>query len=128
MLQRDGWSAAVSDGVSAWIEHQAADPLTARFVLNDVLTGPAAAPKIDESYRAFAQLLDHGFDHLAADKPPAITSYAVMAGVAGLACDWVLAGRSHALAELAPDLCYAALAPFVGDTPARHAAQQIQAA
>jgi AcrR family transcriptional regulator len=128
-LQRDGWPASVRDGVSAWIDHQAADPLTARFVLNDVLTvGPVAADKIDESFRAFAQLLDHGYDHLATDKPPAITSYAVIAGVAGLACDWVLAGRSHALHELAPDLCYAALAPFVGDESARIAAEQIKAA
>jgi AcrR family transcriptional regulator len=127
--QRD-WVDAVRAGVKAWVDYLVADPLKARFGFYDVLTsGGEAAARVDESYKAFAHLLSYGFDHLPPERSvPPIAPYAIAAGIAGLVSDWVVAGRVHELHELAPDLCYVALAPFLGDTEARNTAETLQAA
>ncbi len=124
------WVESVSDGITAWVDHLAADPDRARFGLVDVLAGGRdAAVRVDESYQAFAHLLSHGYDHLAPGQTvPPIAAYAIAAGIAGLIREWIVAGRTHELHELAPDLCYAALAPFVGDAEARSTAEQLIAA
>jgi AcrR family transcriptional regulator len=124
------WTDAVRDGITAWVEHLAADPAKARFGLIDVLTsGRDAAQKVDEGYQAFAHLLSHGYDYLPPGRTvPPIAAYAIAAGIAGLVTEWVVSGRGHELHELAPDLCYAALAPFLGDPEARTTAEQLKAA
>jgi AcrR family transcriptional regulator len=124
------WTGAVRDGITAWVDHLAADPGRARFGFIDVLTsGRDAAAKMDESYQAFAHLLSHGYDSLPPGKSvPPIATYAISAGIAGLVTEWIVSGRTHELHELAPDLCYAALAPFLGDPDARSTAEQLKAA
>ncbi|HEY6781575.1 MAG TPA: TetR/AcrR family transcriptional regulator, partial [Thermoleophilaceae bacterium] len=124
------WIDGVRAGVRAWVDYLVADPLKARFGFYDVLTGGGdGAAKVDESYKAFAHLLGYGFEHLPPDRSvPAITPYAIVAGIAGLVSDWVVSGRTHDLHELAPDLCYVALAPFLGDPEARTSAEKLQAA
>ena len=124
------WTEAVRDGITAWVEHLAADPAKARFGLIDVLTsGRDATQKVDEGYQAFAHLLSHGYDNLPPGRTvPPIAAYAIAAGIAGLVTEWVVSGRGHELHELAPDLCYAALAPFLGDPEARTTAEQLKAA
>jgi hypothetical protein len=109
--------------------HRALD--MARFGFNDVVTsGPAAADKVDESHQAFAHLLSFGFQNLpkGSREVPAIVPYAIAGGIAGLVSDWVVDGRAHELPHLAPELCYIALAPFLGDPAARSTAEGLQAA
>jgi AcrR family transcriptional regulator len=124
------WTDGVRVGITAWVDHLAADPGRAHFGLVDVLTsGRDAAQKVDESYQAFAHLLGHGYEHLPAGRTvPPIAAYAIAAGIAGLVTEWVVTGRAHELNQLAPDLCYAALAPFLGDPEARTTAEQLKAA
>lgn len=124
------WALGVREGIRAWVDYVAADPDMARFGFNDVLTsGPAAADKVDESHQAFAHLLSFGFQNLPAGREvPAIVPYAIAGGIAGLVSDWVVDGRAHELPHLAPELCYIALAPFLGDTTARSTAEALQAA
>jgi len=124
------WTSGVRDGITAWVDHLAADPAHARFGFVDVLTsGRDAAAKMDESYQAFAHLLSHGYDNLPPGKTvPPVAAYAISAGIAGLVTEWIVSGRAHELPQLAPDLCYAALAPFLGDPEARTTAEQLKAA
>jgi AcrR family transcriptional regulator len=124
------WVEAISDGITAWVDHLAADPHRARFGFIDVLAGGRdAAAKVDESHQAFAHLLSHGYDNLSPGRTvPPIAAYAIVAGIAGLIREWIVAGRTHELHKLAPDLCYAALAPFLGDADARSMAQRLKAA
>lgn len=124
------WTTAVREGIAAWVQHLAADPAKARFGLIDVLTsGREAAQKVDEGYQAFAHLLSHGYENLPPGRTvPPIVAYAIAAGIAGLVTEWVVSGRGHELEQLAPDLCYAALAPFLGDPEARTTAEQLKAA
>ena len=127
---RRNWVESVSDGITAWVDHLAADPDRARFGLVDVLAGGRdAAARVDESYQAFTQLLSRGYDNLPPGKTvPPIAAYAIAAGIAGLVSEWIVSGRAHELHELTPDLCYAALAPFLGDAEARSTAEQLIAA
>jgi hypothetical protein len=70
-----------------------------------------------------------GYDHVPAGRTvPPIAAYAIAAGIADLVTEWIVAGRAHELRELAPDLCYATLAPFLGDPDAHATAEQLEAA
>lgn len=117
------WEQAVREGVAAWLGVLAEDPELSRFGLNDVLTADDGAAKLEEARQAFAHLLSHGLDHTADDRiVPAIVPYAIAGGIAAVVAEWVVAGRARELPELAPQLCFLGLAPFVGDAAASHVA------
>ncbi|HEX5926002.1 MAG TPA: TetR/AcrR family transcriptional regulator [Baekduia sp.] len=112
--EQASWPEAVRAGLRAWVAFVASEPELARFGFCDVLTGGrAAVAKVDESYRAFAYLLERGDD----DRPE-VVSQAIVGGIGAMVASWVADGRVRELPRLTPHLVYAALAPFVGDVEA----------
>jgi AcrR family transcriptional regulator len=112
--QQASWPEAVRAGLRAWVAFVASEPELARFGFCDVLTGGrAAVAKVDESYRAFAYLLERGDD----DRPE-VVSRAIVGGIGAMVAAWVADGRVRELPRLTPHLVYAALAPFTGDVEA----------
>jgi AcrR family transcriptional regulator len=117
---RESWSAAVTAGIAALAEAMSDSPETARFVLHDARSaGRTIGDAADEALGAFATLLTRG---RSGARVPAVVPYAIVAGITSVAGDRVVNGHADQLPELTPQLCYLALAPFVGDGPAREAA------
>jgi AcrR family transcriptional regulator len=117
---RESWSAAVAAGIAALTEAMRDSPAGARFVLHDARSaGRTIGDVADEALGAFASLLTRG---RSGARVPAVVPYAIVAGITSVAGDRVVNGHADQLPELTPQLCYLALAPFVGDGPAREAA------
>jgi AcrR family transcriptional regulator len=117
---RESWSAAVAAGIAALTEAMRDSPATARFVLHDARSaGRTIGDAADEALGAFASLLTRG---RSGARVPAVVPYAIVAGITSVAGDRVVGGHADQLPELTPQLCYLALAPFVGDRTAREAA------
>ena len=117
---RESWSAAVAAGIAALTEAMSDSPATARFVLHDARSaGRTIGDATDEALGAFATLLTRG---RSGARVPAVVPYAIVAGITSVAGDRVVNGHADQLPQLTPQLCYLALAPFVGDGPAREAA------
>jgi AcrR family transcriptional regulator len=117
---RESWSAAVAAGIAALTEAMSDNPAAARFVLHDARSaGRTIGDAADEALGAFATLLTRG---RSGARVPAVVPYAIVAGITSVAGDRVVSGHADQLPELTPQLCYLALAPFVGDGPARKAA------
>jgi AcrR family transcriptional regulator len=112
------WTAAVREGVRAWLGFLAAEPELARFALSDALTSPEIAPRVEEAYQAFAHLLSLGRENAQGQDVPELVAYALAGGIAWLVGGWVVDGRAAELPSLAPLVSYLALAPFVGDRTA----------
>lgn len=111
------WTTAVYAGVRAWAGYVATDPALARFGFTDVLTvGREAVEKVDDAYRAFADLFGRG--RPGDPEIPAAVAYAIAGGVAGLVGSWVVAGHAQNVQQLIPHMTYAVLAPSIGDTEA----------
>jgi AcrR family transcriptional regulator len=117
---RESWSAAVAAGIAALTEAMSDNPAAARFVLHDARSaGRTIGDAADEALGAFASLLTRG---RSGARVPAVVPYAIVAGITSVAGDRVVNGHAEQLPELTPQLCYLALAPFIGDGPARKAA------
>jgi AcrR family transcriptional regulator len=116
---RESWSAAVAAGIAALTAAMSDNPAAARFVLHDARSaGRTIGGAADEALDAFASLLTRG---RSGARVPAVVPYAIVAGITSVASDRVVGGHADQLPELTPQLCYLALAPFVGDGPARKA-------
>jgi AcrR family transcriptional regulator len=117
---RESWSAAVAAGIAALTEAMSDSPAAARFVLHDARSaGRTIGDAADEALGAFASLLTRG---RSGARVPDVVPYAIVAGITSVAGDRVVNGHAEQLDELTPLLCYLALAPFIGDGPAREAA------
>ncbi len=118
--RQDSWTSAVHEGVRAWTGYVATDPDLARFGFADVLTvGREAVEKVDDAYRAFADLFGRG--RPGDPEIPEAVAYAIAGGVAGLVASWVTSGQAQNVQQLVPHMTYAVLAPSIGDSEALHA-------
>jgi AcrR family transcriptional regulator len=110
------WIQGVRAGVDAIVRFLAAEPAFARMCMVDMLVaGPAAIERYDSAIRVIATYVERGRDR--ADAEPGIpgrVASAIVAGGAAVIRDEILAGRPERIPELAPDLVYLALVPYVG--------------
>lgn len=117
--RQTSWASAVHEGVRAWVDYVAADPGLARFGFADMLTvGREAVEKVDDAYRAFADLFGRG--RPGDPEIPEVVAYAIAGGVAGLVASWVADSHAQNVQQLAPHMTYAVLAPSIGDSEALH--------
>lgn len=117
--RQTSWTSAVHEGVRAWAGYVATDPALARFGFADVLTvGREAVDKVDDAYRAFADLFGRG--RPGDPEIPEAVAYAIAGGVAGLVASWVTEGQARNVQQLIPHMTYAVLAPSIGDSEALH--------
>jgi AcrR family transcriptional regulator len=117
--RQTSWTSAVHEGVRAWAGYVATEPGLARFGFSDVLTvGREAVEKVDDAYRAFADLFGRG--RPGDPEIPDAIAYAIAGGVAGLVASWVTAGHAQNVQQLIPHMTYAVLAPSIGDSEALH--------
>jgi AcrR family transcriptional regulator len=113
------WTDAVREGVRAWVGYVAKEPELARFGFSDMLTvGREAVEKVDGAYYAFGDLFGRG--RPGEGEVSELVSYAIAGGIAGLVATWVADGHAADVAQLAPHLTYAVLAPAIGDAEALH--------
>lgn len=115
------WAGNVSRAIAAVIAFAAADPAAAL-----TLTGRASSrwrerePEFTAMVEDFAALLDHGAPPRNPRLPDAAAVVARIARQVNLQLE---AGRAEETADLAPDLTFLALMPYVGFAGARRWAQ-----
>jgi AcrR family transcriptional regulator len=114
------WPGEVTAALTALLQFAAAEPELARFGLVDARSaGRTTVEQIDTAYGAFAGLLARGQNATGAHKVGALVPYALAGGIASLVGAWIVDDRAAELPELAPQLTYVVLTPFLGEARAR---------
>lgn len=119
---QDGeWAARVLAGLSALLEHLAAEPAQAQLVLVEGLrAGRGVYDLYQGALQSFVPLLREGAPAPAgAEPPPLATDEAVVGGIASLLARRVLAGETEKLPEFLPEIAEFALTPYLGAAEAR---------
>ena len=107
------WPAAVHAAIETLLEHAVSDHVFARMAFFEILTGGAAATeRAEQSLDTFATMLTPGY----AEHPhvPAVVGEAIIGGIWNVIQHEVAHGRAAQLPELAAELTYLALTPFLG--------------
>jgi AcrR family transcriptional regulator len=115
------WPTAVRAGIEAMLEFVRKDHVFARLAFFEILTGPPAAIEAaEQSLDTFAAMLAPGYE----EHPhvPAIVSEAIIGGVWNVLQHEVGHGRAGQLPQLAPELTYIVLTPFLGAAEAAQTA------
>jgi len=113
------WPAAVHAAIRALLEHIVTDHVFARLAFFEILTGTAAAiDRAEQSLDTFTTMLAPGFQ--AHPEVPEVVGEAIVGGLWSTIQREVGYGRAARLPELAPELTYIVLTPFIG---AKEAAQ-----
>jgi len=119
--QRDSWAGTATAGVYAALEFAAADPAAA-LLLTD-----RATVRWKEREPAFAAMVEHLAGLLKRGAPPANprlpSAEVVVVHIARQVNLRLSAGGAGELMEIAPDMAFLALMPFVGFAEARRCAQ-----
>lgn len=117
----DDWPRAVAAGLEALIDYLVSEPAHAHLSLVDTFAASPRAIEIrDSALHSFSAYLGPGYG-LAAKQGrdvPAIAAEAVTGGVWQILHDYVDNGRISELPELAPQISYLALVPFLGSESA----------
>jgi AcrR family transcriptional regulator len=109
------WVDQMRVGLLTALRFMAAEPAFARMCVVDVFAaGPAALERYRSAVRVIATFVDAG----RAETPgradqPARVAVAVVEGAALVIRDEILAGRTDTLPDIAPDLLYTLLAPYL---------------
>jgi AcrR family transcriptional regulator len=115
------WAAGVLAGLTALLEHLAAEPAQAQLVLVEGLrAGRGVYDLYQEALCGFVPQLREGAPAPAGgEPPPPATDEAVVGGIASLLARRVLAGETEKLPEFLPEIAEFALTPYVGAAEAR---------
>lgn len=118
---------ALEAGFAAFLGFAAAEPEFAWLCVVEVLAaGPRALARRDEAMRRFGDFLEESRTDGGPAVPPVMTEV-VVGGLYEVIYARILAGEAATLPQLAPDVLYVWLAPFVGTaraTAARAAASR----
>lgn len=118
------WSLRMRAALAATLDWFAADPEVARFTLVELSTvGPAFRPRFQAAFARGVALLEEG---AGADGPEPELAQAYTLAVGAILAriyEEVVLGRGAELPRLLPDLTYELLVPFLGEEPAREAAE-----
>jgi AcrR family transcriptional regulator len=116
------WPRAVAAGLQAYLRYLAAEPGHARLGFVDIFTAdPEVLVLRDEIVAAFVAYLDPGFE-LAARTVPRIAAQAIGGAVLEILQDHIQREPIERLPELAPQVVYIVLTPFLGPRPAARVA------
>jgi AcrR family transcriptional regulator len=119
--EADGWPNRVLTGLSALLEHLAAEPAQAGLVLVEGLrAGRGIYDRYQEALMSFVPLLRAGAPEPSGNEElPRVTDEAVVGGIASLLSRRVIAGETARLPELLPEIAEFALTPYLGTDEAR---------
>ncbi len=110
------WAASVHDGVAALLGLLAERPAPARTALVEAPSaGGRAAEILAEARTEALSFLERGRDEAGVDSGvPASAARAALAGAETLIAGRILAGRTGELGELASDVAYTLIVPYLG--------------
>jgi AcrR family transcriptional regulator len=122
-LGADPWTERMRRALSATLRWFAADPDAARFMLVELSTvGPAFRPIFQAEFAGAVALLEEGMGD-DAPKPELAQANSLAVGtILARIYEEIVLDRAAQLPSLLPDLTYELLVPFVGEEPARAAA------
>jgi len=107
------WPQAARDSITALLQFVAEDPVFARLAFFEILTGgPAAIELAERNLDAFGAMFAPG--HEQHPEVPLVVSEAIVGGIWNVMQYEIGHGRAAQLPELAPELIYITLAPFIG--------------
>jgi AcrR family transcriptional regulator len=112
----DDWPRALSGALRALIEYVVSEPVHAHVSLVDTFAASPEAIEIrDSALSAFGAYLEPGYAHARGHRDvPVIAAEAITGGVWQILHDYVDTGRIAQLLDLAPQVSYLALVPFLG--------------
>ena len=126
---KDDWPKAIAAGLRALLDYLASEPAHSHLNLVDTFAASPDAIEIrDTRLQAFAAYLQPGYHHAAKDrKVPGIAPEAIAGGIWQVLNHYIEDERTSELPDVAPQLIYAALTPFLGPKDAAKAARRAPA-
>ena len=107
------WPQAVKQTVTTLAQYLAQDPVFARLAFFEIFTGgPAAFELAEQMFQTFTGMFQPGHDQH--PNVPQVVSEAITGGLWNVIQHEIGHGRAAQLPELAPELTYIALTPFLG--------------
>jgi AcrR family transcriptional regulator len=128
----DDWPRGVAAGLRALLDYLASEPAHAHLILVDTFAASPEAIEIrDTSIHAFAAYLQPGYHYAskngsgaAGDAVPGVAPEAIAGGIWQVLNYYIEDERTNELPDVAPQLIYAALTPFLGPKDAAKAARR----
>ena len=122
---KDDWPRAVSAGLHPLIDYLTSEPAHAHLSLVDTFAASPDAIEIrDAALQSFSAYLAPGYELAAKSRPvPPIASEAITGGIWQVLHDYIDTGRVAELPDVAPQVVYLALFPFLGSRAAAKAAR-----
>lgn len=123
--QGEDWPMGVAAGIRALLDYLASEPAHAHLTVVDTFAASPLAIEIrDTGLHAFAAYLQPGYHYTSSHSVPGIAPEAIAGGIWQVLHNHIEHERVETIAELAPQLVYAALAPFIGGKEAGRIARK----
>lgn len=128
--QGEHWAMGVAAGLRALLDYLASEPAHAHLTVVDTFAASPLAIEIrDTGVHAFAAYLQPGYHHAPPERSiPGIAPEAIAGGIWQVLYNHIEHEGVQEIAELAPQLIYVALAPFIGGKEAGRIARKRPAA
>ena len=112
----EDWPRAIAAGLRALIEYVTSEPAHARLTLVDTFAAsPEAIDIRDRALRYFYARLTPGYELAPPGlEVPAVAPEAITGGIWQILHDYIASGRIAELTEIAPQIIYLTLVPFLG--------------
>ena len=121
----DDWPRAVAAGLRALLGYLASEPTHSHMILVDTFAASPEAIEIrDTSIHAFAAYLQPGYHYASAAAVPGVAPEAIAGGIWQVLNFYIEDERTEELPDVAPQLIYAALTPFLGPQDAAKVARR----
>jgi AcrR family transcriptional regulator len=122
---KDDWPRAVAAGLRALLAYLASEPAHAHLNLVDTFAASPEAIEIrDTRLHAFAAYLQPGYHYADGRKVPGIAPEAIAGGIWQVLHFQIESDRTEELPQVAPQLIYMALTPFLGPKEAAKIARK----
>jgi AcrR family transcriptional regulator len=124
--QGDDWPMGVAAGIRALLDYLASEPAHAHLTVVDTFAASPLAIEIrDTGVHAFAAYLQPGYHYAPPERSiPGIAPEAIAGGIWQVLYNHIEHEGVEDIAELAPQLTYVALAPFIGGKEAGRIARK----
>jgi AcrR family transcriptional regulator len=123
--QGEDWPMGVAAGIRALLDYLASEPAHAHLTVVDTFAASPLAIEIrDTGLHAFAAYLQPGYHYAASHSVPGIAPEAIAGGIWQVLHNHIEHERVEDISELAPQLVYVALAPFLGGKEAGRIARR----
>ncbi len=124
--QNGDWPTGVAAGLRALLDYLASEPAHAHLTVVDTFAAsPLAIETRDTGLHAFAAYLQPGYHYVSSErKVPGIAPEAIAGGIWQVLHNYIDNERVQDIAELAPQLVFVALAPFLGAKEAARVARK----